>query len=129
MLLLLDTCSFLWLADKPAMLSQAAKEAISNNPESLFISSVSAFELSLKHRRGKLLLPLPPEVWIGEAMKHHGVREVPVDWRMCVHAAGLPNLHNDPFDRIIIATAQRGGLTIVTPDGLIRAYPGTSTCW
>jgi len=129
MLVLLDSCSFLWLADRPSMLSPVAQNAIRENPESLFLSSVSAFELSLKHRRGSLRLPLPPQDWIPAALKHHGVREVPADWRICVHATGLPNLHNDPFDRIIIATAQIAGMTIITPDGLIRAYPDTRTCW
>jgi PIN domain nuclease of toxin-antitoxin system len=100
---LLDTCVFLWLADDQEMLSPRARQLIADNAGSLFISSISAFEIAVKHRKGALRLPLSPADWIGEALEHHGITDIPVDWRIAERSASLPPLHRAPADRLIVA--------------------------
>jgi len=119
---ILDTCALLWLADDQSKLSERARGAIEQSAGSLFISSITAFEITLKHRRGALRLPLEPADWLREALEHHGIADIPVDWRVAERAASLPPLHRDPTDRMIVATALATGLAILTPDPLIAAY-------
>jgi PIN domain nuclease of toxin-antitoxin system len=119
---LLDTCTLLWLADDQNRLSARARDAIAAEAGSLFISSITAFEITTKHRRGALRLPMEPVDWITEALEHHGIADIPVDWRIAERSASLPLHHKDPADRLIVATAMVTGLAILTPDPLIRAY-------
>jgi PIN domain nuclease of toxin-antitoxin system len=95
----------------------------------LFVSAITAFELGVKHRRGALTLPLAPLGWYERALAFHDLEGIPVNGRIAMRSTELPRLHDDPCDRIIIATAQRDGLVVLTPDRLIRAYPKTQTCW
>jgi PIN domain nuclease of toxin-antitoxin system len=127
--LLLDTCALLWLAGGGESLSVAAREAIADPDARLFVSAITAFELGVKHRRGALKLPLPPFTWYDRALDFHQVQEIPIDGRIAASSTALPRLHADPCDRIIVATAQRDGLAIVTPDPLIRGYPKTLSVW
>ncbi len=128
-MLLLDTCTLLWLAADQARLSDKVKGLIRDRADSLFISSITAFEIAVKSRRGALQLPLEPQEWVARALEHHGINELPVTSSIFIRSAGLPLLHNDPCDRVIVATAQLEGLCILTPDALIRAYPNTCTDW
>ena len=102
---------------------------IANNAGNLFISAITAFEIGIKHRRGALELPLAPADWIAQALDHHGVQEIPVDWRVAERSTSLPLLHRDPADRIIIATSFTTGAPILTPDGEIEQYPGVKVIW
>src|SRR5262245_47204941 len=128
-MLLLDTCTLLWLAKGGRSLSRAAREAIAVPGARLFVSAITAFELGVRHRRGALKLPLAPLAWYERALAFHDVEEIPVDVRIAMRSTELPRLHDDPCDRIIVATAQRDGLVVLTPDRLIRAYPKTQTRW
>jgi PIN domain nuclease of toxin-antitoxin system len=66
---------------------------------------------------------LPPEAYVSHALKQHGIRELPVTAVVGCLAACPPDIHNDPFDRIIIATARLCGMKIVTRDKVIPTYP------
>src|SRR3990172_3219602 len=103
---LLDTCTFVWLVSQPNSLSSAARRAIEAEPARLFLSSISAFEIAVKYRQGKLRLSHPPKEWVARGLKTSGVAEIPVDIEIGVTSAELPLIHKDPCDRIIIATAQ-----------------------
>ena len=127
--MLLDTCTLLWLASTPQELPGSVRRAITENAGNLFISAITAFEIGIKHRRGALHLPLPPADWIARALEHHGVQELPVDWRIAERSTSLPPLHKDPADRIIIATSLTTGAPILTPDREIRQYPGVAVVW
>jgi len=128
-MVLLDTCTLLWLAGDPASLSERARAAITAEAGGLGVSAISAFEIAVKHRRGKLELPLPPDAWYAEAVSSFGLREIPVDGRCALTAAALPPIHNDPCDRFIIATAAIHGLPILTPDKTIARYDAVRTVW
>jgi PIN domain nuclease of toxin-antitoxin system len=128
-MVLLDTCTLLWLAGDPSALSQPARDAIDAAEDGPAVSAVAAFEVAIKWHQGKLTLPLPPDQWYARALAGHGVREIPVDGLCALRAAGLPPIHHDPCDRFLIATAQLHKLPIVTPDRIIAQYDGLRVIW
>ena len=119
---LLDTCALLWLVADQRKLSVRVRTILTPSDVKTFVSAISAFEIAIKHRRGALKLPLSPELWYGEALDFHGIREIPVTGTIAAASALLPPIHGDPCDRMIVATAQAEGLTVLTPDEKIRAY-------
>ena len=116
------------MADSPR-LSAEARRLLSDRRGGLFVSAISAFEVGIKHLKGRLRLPRDPEAWFDAAIVFHGLKEVPVSGRIAALSTQLPPLHKDPADRMIIATAQVQGMTILTPDPLIRDYPDVLTAW
>lgn len=128
-MLLLDTCTLLWLAADQDKLTSGARELLSRRRDRLFVSAISAFEIGIKHRKGKLTLPREPVAWFEGERRFHGLIEIPVDSRIAATSTQLPPLHRDPCDRIIVATAHIHGLTILSPDPLIKAYREADTAW
>ena len=128
-MILLDTCTLLWLVADPSKLSDPAREVLSKEDEPLFVSAITAFEIGLKHRKGRLSLPMEPDVWYERALAFHGLGEIQVSGKIAARSTMLPELHSDPCDRIIVATAQLQDLAILTPDDHIKAYPGTKVVW
>ncbi len=128
-MLLLDTCALLWLAADQARLSKPAKNAIREHADRLFVSSITAFEIAIKAKSGKLELPMVADAWFEKALRHHGLTEVSVDGAIAAGSVNLPPLHNDPCDRIIIATALRHNMAIVTCDALIAQYKAVKVIW
>jgi PIN domain nuclease of toxin-antitoxin system len=128
-MVLLDTCTLLWLVADPSKLSDRSKEVLSKEDEPLFVSAITAFEIGLKHRKGRLSLPMKADVWYEQALSFHGVGEIQVSGRIAARSTMLPDLHSDPCDRIIVATAQLQDLTVLTPDDYIKAYPDTRVVW
>lgn len=123
MILLLDTCTFLWAVDRVDMLSPAAAAAIRDPANEVILHQVSALEIQLKHRLGKLPLLLPPRDFIPQALAKHGFGYRTLDDETIWNTAKLPDLHRDPFDRLLVAHALYEGLPIVTPDPMIQSYP------
>lgn len=128
-MVLLDTCCLLWLVAGRRELSIRARKRISESAGSLFISAITAFEIAIKHRKGRLTLPMKPEKWIEQALEFHGIAELPIDWRVASRSALLPPHHEDPCDRMIIATAELRNLPILSPDPLLKAYAGVQVDW
>ena len=126
---ILDTCTLLWLVADQSSLSATAANLIKKNPAELFVSAISAFEIALKSRNNKLELPLPALDWYQQVLIFHGIHEIPVSGEISAGSALLPVLHNDPCDRIIIASAMLNRMTIITPDQHIRAYKGLKVLW
>ena len=127
MKLLLDTCTFLWLAGGSS-LSDAAAAAIRNPSHDVYLSAVSAWEIVTKHASGRLPLPEPPDRLIPTERRLRGLTALPFDEDAALQGGKLPALHRDPFDRMLIAQAIAHGLAIVTPDPLITQYP-VRTIW
>ena len=126
---LLDTCTLLWLVADPSKLPTKVIAFIQNHPDGLYISAISAFEIAIKTRQKKLKLPLSVEKWYAQALTHHGVTEIPVDGGVALKSVALPAHHADPCDRMIIATAQKHKMTVLTPDQYIHKYRQVKTCW
>jgi len=123
MKLLLDTCTFLWMIGESESLSPRAQEALENGNNILVLSQASSWEIQIKVQTGKLKLSESPEAIIREGLKLHDVSYAALDDAAIWHLGKLPDLHRDPFDRILIASALCGGMKMVTPDREIHRYP------
>ena len=129
-MILLDTCTLLWLSDPDVELPGVVEALIRRTPPGQrFVSAISAFEVAVKHFKGHLVLPMAPQPWLDATYSQRGLVSLPVTDRIACKAAGLPPIHKDPADRIIVATAILNDLIIVTPDEAIRAYHGVKTRW
>ena len=119
--MILDTCALLWLAAGGRKLSRATLKAINDAP-AVYVSAISGFEITLKAGQGKLGLSRPVEEWFQRLVEHHGLTVLPLGLEVCIAAARLPPVHDDPFDRFIIATARLNELTVVTADERFEKY-------
>ena len=128
MRLLLDTSTFLWLVEGDPKLSTVAGEAIADAANDVFLSAASAWEIAIKHGLGRLHLQGSPEELVPQQRRLHRVDTLPITEDTTLQVGKLPSIHRDPFDRLLVAQAIVGGLTIVTPDRLIKAYP-VPTLW
>ena len=128
-MLLLDTHALIWLATDLEQLSENAKSAIRFHASELYVSSITALEISLLTGAGKLKWGKKPLAKFEKALNHHHVKEIPVDAEIAWTSGQLEQIHRDPFDRIIIATAQLHGMTILTKDRIIPTYPKVKAVW
>jgi len=126
--LLLDTCTFLWIVGGAPELSVRARQAFADPANDVYLSAASAWEIVVKHRLGRLPLPETPDRFVPRARDAHGIDRLDIDEAAALHVARLPDLHRDPFDRILVAQALLGGLVLVTPDEALRQYPAP-TLW
>lgn len=127
-MILLDTCTLLWLA-RGEGLPAAVVDIVADERNALFVSTISAWEIGVKSRKGRLRLPMPLRSWWRTVVDHHGLGEVPIEPDLAIRATELPPLHADPADRLLIATARHLRATLLTPDPLIRAYPEVDVAW
>ena len=123
MRLLLDTHIFLWYISGALQLPAVFREAIRSADNQAYLSVASIWEAVIKHSLGKLPLPAPPAEYLPRQRSRHQIESLPVDEGALVRLAGLPPLHRDPFDRILIAQALEYDLVVVTTDKAVRAYP------
>lgn len=119
--LLLDTCALLWLVAGDKQLSQQARAQIDAAPL-VYVSPVTAWELSLKVAQGSLSLPLKPSIWFERVMQSHHLEWLPLSPEIMIHANELPWHHRDPADRFIIASALLNRLDVVSADTRFVAY-------
>ncbi len=120
LMLLLDTCALLWLAQGSGLKSSVLR-TIELAPI-VYISAITAFEICLKSKKGKLELPVAPQKWFETVLNHHDLTVIPIDLNISIKANELPFFHNDPCDRLIIATAMIMKIPIVTADGKFKDY-------
>jgi PIN domain nuclease of toxin-antitoxin system len=118
MTLSLDTHVFLWWLDDPQILSKAAREAISDPANTVFVSAAVVWEIVIKRALGKLDAPDDLE----RAMMVNRFLSLPVTWNHALAVETLPHHHRDPFDRLLIAQAHYEGFQFVSRDSSIFAY-------
>ena len=128
MKLLLDTCTFLWIAGGGRALPQRAADLYRSVDHEVYLSAVSEWEIAVKHAGGRLPLPEPPERLVPMERDRLGVAPLAIDEESALHVSRLPDLHRDPFDRMLVAQAIVHGLVILTPDHLVSQYPAR-TIW
>lgn len=123
MRLLLDTCTFLWCLEGGAQLSPVARGALEEGENEVYLSSVSTWEIAVKHGLGRLPLPEPPERYLPRQRQARGIAALALTEAATLFLHRLPALHRDPFDRMLVCQAMAEGLTLVTPDDDVRQYP------
>jgi PIN domain nuclease of toxin-antitoxin system len=121
--LLLDTCAAIWLATGAPMATAARKAIVAAALDAgVLVSSATAWEIGLLSRRGLQFLP-DPKSWFRTLLGMNGVRLAPLTPDIAIDSSLLPGeVHGDPADRMLIATARSLGVPIVTRDRLILAY-------
>jgi len=120
-----------WLAEDPG-LSQKAKAAIDKEKAGgeIVVSSITAWEIAMLVEHGRLVLSMDVQSWIATAAAIDAVRFLPVDNEIALKSVTLPgNFHKDPADRMIVATARKLAVPLVTKDEKIRAYAHVKTIW
>ncbi len=131
-MILLDTHAWVWWVSEPSMLSARAREAIEDAAarQKLFVSAISVWEVATLVARGRLALKLPLGEWIRACESLPFLQFVPVDNAVALRSALLPEpFHQDPADRMIVATAQILDVPLVTRDGRMHSYPHVRTIW
>ena len=128
MRILLDTVTFLWAVTDAPDLSDDARELFVDPGNEIYLSSVSTWEIVIKHSLGKLPLPEPPVRFVPALRKQHSIDSLPLDEEATLHLIRLPALHRDPFDRMLVCQAIVHHLVILTPDELINQY-SVRTMW
>ena len=128
MRVLLDTCTFVWLATESSRVSAKAADVFADPDNEVFLSVASCWEIAVKHSAGKLKLPEPPPRLIPAYRSRYGLASLPLDEESALYVGRLPRLHVDPFDRILICQSITQSMPILTPDELIAQYP-VRTIW
>jgi PIN domain nuclease of toxin-antitoxin system len=118
MRLLLDTHAVLWWMDDNSKLSAAARQAISDPGNTIWVSAATSWEISIKMALGKLEAPADLE----GAIRQCGFQPLPIQFGHGIAVGHFPPLHHDPFDRMLIAQALTEDLTLVSHDARFRAY-------
>jgi PIN domain nuclease of toxin-antitoxin system len=129
MKLLLDTSTFLWvIAGVDDRLPKLARSAIQDPDHEVWFSVVSVWEIGVKQKIGRLELPGPAWSYATAARERHGIESLPLTEPAVAHLTKLPDVHNDPFDRMLVCQAIEHDLLIVTSDPLVCQYP-VKTLW
>ncbi|MDE2228654.1 MAG: type II toxin-antitoxin system VapC family toxin [Alphaproteobacteria bacterium] len=115
---LLDTHVFLWWDAATGDLGREAAAAIADPDNNIFVSAASVWEIAIKQKARRLSFAGSPT----EAIGRNGFLPLPVLPLHAERAAALPPLHQDPFDRMLVAQAQAASLTLITADERITAY-------
>ncbi|WP_040838761.1 type II toxin-antitoxin system VapC family toxin [Nocardia brevicatena] len=117
MSLLLDTHVVLWWLNDDSTLPEDLKDRLDHDPD-VYVSAVTLWEVAIKQATGKLIGPddLP------ERIRDSGFIALPVNHDHAITAGRLPPIHRDPFDRMLVAQAQREDLTLVTRDPHCQKY-------
>lgn len=123
MKLLLDTCAFLWLIRGRTEASARARALFADPANEVYLSAVSAWEIAVKHGLGKLPLGDHPARYVPNERTRHGIAALPLKEADTLLLGKLPDLHRDPFDRMLVCQAIANQMTLLTPDPLIVQYP------
>lgn len=128
MRILLDTCTFLWLVTDAPALSRHARAVFAEGENEVYLSAVSTWEIAIKHTLGRLPLPASPEQYVPDQRAKHDIAFLPLQEEATLSLKRLPQIHKDPFDRMLVCQALVHDLVILTPDPLICQYL-VSTAW
>lgn len=123
MKLLLDTQLLLWAGGNSKRLSAAARKLLLDPKNDLLFSAASLWEVSIKNSLGRDDFRVEPRV-LRRSLLDNGYTELPVTSDHAVNLDALPELHRNPFDRMLIAQAMAEGVILVTTDATVAQYPG-----
>lgn len=120
--LLLDRHALVWLVEGDAQLSAAARRAITAAP-AIWVSAITPWEIGMLVAKGRLTFAKDVQEWVDEVLTLPGVRLAPLSPAIAIASSRLPGeLHGDPADRLIAATARHHDLTLITADAKLLDY-------
>lgn len=123
MKLLLDTQILLWAAGQPERLSTQARRLLEDPRNELLFSAASLWEVAIKSSLGREDFLVEPRL-LRRSLLDNGYEELAITSQHAVSIDGLPPIHKDPFDRLLLAQALSEGITLVTSDPTLASYPG-----
>ena len=119
---LLDTCTLLWLAKSPDLLPEKLVKQLANAESEIYFSAASVWELGIKRGFG-FTLSGPLEEFVSSLEKTYALNMLAIEAVACEQLWKLPDIHRDPFDRLLVAQSIVHGMQLVTPDKQIARYP------
>jgi PIN domain nuclease of toxin-antitoxin system len=125
--ILLDTHVVVWSATDDPRLGKRARALIADCGQTspFYVSAISAWEIAMLVRKGRLDLGEPAQAWFTTASRHPAWQTVLLDVSTAMEAVNLPgDFHGDPADRFLVGTARRNGLAFMTADSAILTYAG-----
>ena len=131
-MIVLDTHVLIWFVSSPEKLSNKAREVINKEvkEDEILVSSISVWEIYMLVKKGKLKLTIPVDEWVGKVEELEFIRFIPVDNEIAKKSVFLPEpFHQDPADRIIVATAIDKNAELITSDKRILNYPYVKSIW
>ena len=121
--ILLDTHVLLWALYEPQRLTRHARTTLEDPKRDIWFSAANIWEVAIKQSLGRPDFTASPFDVRNEALRI-GFQELAVNGLHAAQVTTLPRLHNDPFDRLLVAQAQSTGLTLWTCDPMVTQYPG-----
>jgi len=124
MRILLDTHVLVWAESRPQRLGPATRGLLEEPLTELLVSPISTLELARLVSLSRLILHVELSDWLGGARKHLGWKDADFTHEIALESYRLPGVfHKDPADRILVASARELGVTLITADESILAYP------
>jgi PIN domain nuclease of toxin-antitoxin system len=121
--LLLDTHLLLWAAAEPHRLPDVARTLLEDAETEPVFSPASIWEVAIKRGLGRPDFQLHPSL-LRRGLLDNGYLELPITSEHAVAVAGLPPIHKDPFDRMLVAQATASGIELLTADEMVAQYAG-----
>lgn len=131
-MIVLDTHTLVWWVNGDEALSKKAKTSIARELDGgqIIVSAISAWEIAMLVEREKLVLSMDVANWLATVAEIEAVHFLPLDVEIAMKSVDLPgSFHKDPADRMIVATARKLAVPLVTKDEKIRAYSHVKTIW
>jgi PIN domain nuclease of toxin-antitoxin system len=123
MKILLDTHLLLWAAGQPARLPSVARALLNDTRNQPVYSAASLWEIAIKGGLGRDDFQVDPRV-LRRSLIDNDYQELAITGEHAVAVDGLPAIHKDPFDRLLIAQSIVEGITLLTTDVMVARYPG-----
>lgn len=132
-MIVLDTHVLVWWVGSSDKLSNKAQKIIKSeikNGGQLLVSSISVWEIYLLVKKGRLSFTVDIDTWLEKVESLPFIQFIPVDNKIAAKSVNLPaTFHDDPADRIIVATAKEKGAILLTSDQRIREYSYVQSSW
>ncbi len=119
---LLDTHTLLWMRFDEEKLSERVRGIVENTKNRLYVSVASLWEIAIKYSLDKIVLPDKPEIYLPNVIYEDELTVLPVSPVHALRVYAIPQLHRDPFDRMLIIQSITDKLPLVTSDESIRQY-------
>lgn len=119
---LVDTKVFLWMQAEPEKLGPRTAEILSQANSELYLSAASAWEIAVKYRLGRVVLPDRPQRYVPQRMAASRILHLPIDANHALGVCGLDDHLSDPVDRLLVSQVKADNMRLVTADPVFGDY-------